>query len=127
VTILLAAQLSRKVRMKDPDKEQEAIDGYVRSDVLVLDDLGAGPDTPFSRQILQEILDGRDFADRPGLVVTTKYSLNELAGKRVDDSIPSRLAGCSIDLTGHPGATSGLPSRTPWLVRGCKRTRRHSV
>jgi DNA replication protein DnaC len=97
VTILFAPQLSRKVRMKDPDKEQAAIDEYVRCDVLILDDLGAGPDTAFSRQIMQEILDGRDFTDRPGLVVTSKYSLDELAAKQADDSIPSRLAGtCQV-------------------------------
>jgi DNA replication protein DnaC len=97
VAILLAHQLSRKVRMKDPDKEQEAIDQYLRADVLILDGLGAGPDTPFSRQLLQEILDGRDFSDRRGLVVTSKYSLNQLAVKHADDSIPSRLAGlCQV-------------------------------
>ncbi len=93
VTILRVAHLSRKVRMKDPEHEQAAIDEFVRADVLVLDDLGSGPDTAFSRQILQEILDGRDFSDRAGLVVTSKYSLDQLAMRLMDDSIPSRLSG----------------------------------
>jgi len=63
----------------------------------VFDDLGTGTDTAFGRQILQEILDGRDFHDRAGLVITGKYSLDDLAAKLADDSIPSRLAGmCQV-------------------------------
>lgn len=93
VTILPAYQLSRKIRMKDPAQEQGAIDDLADSEVLVLDDLGTGPDTPFSRQILQEILDRRAFNDSGGLLVTSKYSLDELAAKLADDTIPSRLAG----------------------------------
>ena len=93
VTILRAAQLSRKVRMKDPENEQAAIDGFVNAEMLVLDDLGTGSDTIFSRQIVQEILDGRDACYRAGLVVTSKYSLNALAAKFGDDTISSRLAG----------------------------------
>jgi DNA replication protein DnaC len=93
VAITPVGQLSRKVRMKDPQDEQAAINEFVWADALMLDDLGAGPDTAFFRQILQEILDGRDFHDRAGLVVTSKYSLDELAARFADDSISSRLAG----------------------------------
>jgi len=95
VTIVLAGQLSRKVRMKDPEQEQTAVDDLVGADVLVLDDLGT--ETAYARQILQEILDGRNFRERAGLVITSKYSLDELAAKPVDDAIPSRLAGmCQV-------------------------------
>jgi DNA replication protein DnaC len=93
VTLLRPSQLSRKVRMKDPEQEQTAIDELVRVELLVLDDLGSGSDTAYIRQILQEILDGRDFRDRGGLVITSKYSLSGLAQKLNDDTIPSRLAG----------------------------------
>jgi len=93
VTILFAPQLTRKLRMKDPDTEQQSIDHFIRMDTLVIDDLGMGNETPYARQILQEILDGRDFRDRNGLVVTSKYSLTGLAQKLNDDTIPSRLAG----------------------------------
>jgi DNA replication protein DnaC len=83
--------------MKEPQEEHAAINEMVEVDVLVLDDLGSGSDTAYNRQILQEILDGRDFADRAGLVVTSKYSLSDLAAKMNDDTIPSRLAGkCQI-------------------------------
>src|SRR5712692_7794574 len=93
VTILLSSQLSRRVRMKDPETEQAAIDELARVETLVLDDLGTGSDTAFSRQILQEVLDARDFNDRAGLLITSRYSLNALAEKFNDDTIPSRLAG----------------------------------
>jgi DNA replication protein DnaC len=97
VSILFASQVSRKVRMKEPAGEQAAIDELARADVLVLDDLGTGSDTAFSRQVLQEILDARDFSDRAGLVVTSPYSLDDLANKLAADAIPSRLAGmCSV-------------------------------
>jgi len=93
VAILCAFQVSRRVRMKEPASEQAAVDEFSSAEVLVLDDLGTGPDTAFTRQILQEILDARDFNDRGGLVVTSRYSLNGLAAKFNDDAIPSRLAG----------------------------------
>jgi DNA replication protein DnaC len=93
VAIVPAYQLSRRIRMRDPAQEQAAIDEFVRSEVLVLDDLGTESGSPFNRQILQEILDRRTFANLGGLVVTSKYSLDELAAKFTDDAIPSRLAG----------------------------------
>ena len=97
VTILRAGQLSRKARMRDPDQEQTVVDQFARAEVLVLDDLAGGPDSAFARQILQEILDARDFNDRAGLVVTSPCSLDELAAKLALDSIPSRLAGlCGV-------------------------------
>lgn len=101
VAILRAYQLSRKVRMKEPETEQAVINGFAEVDVLVLDDLGMN-DTPYSRQILQEILDARDYADRAGLVVASNYSLGGLADKLQGDIIPSRLAGlCQVvEITG---------------------------
>jgi DNA replication protein DnaC len=97
VRILPTAQLTRQVRMKEPAQEQAALDELVQAQVLVLDDLGSGPDTAFSRQLLQEILDRRNFSDLGGLLVTSKYSLDQLAAKLSDDSIPSRLGGmCQV-------------------------------
>jgi DNA replication protein DnaC len=97
VAIVRAYQLGRKVRMKNPDEEQSAIDELVYVDVFCVDDLGAGPETAFTRQILQEILDSRDFADRGGLVITSAYPLDTLAQKLGADAIPSRLGGmCQV-------------------------------
>jgi DNA replication protein DnaC len=103
VEILPAYKISRRVRMKEPHQEQAAIDDLNRADVLVIDDLGEGQNTSYSQQLLQEILDGRDYQDRAGLVVTSAYSLDELARKLGRDSIPSRLAGmCQVvSIGGH--------------------------
>jgi len=112
VAIVPAFQLSRRVRMKEPAQEQAVIDEFTLAEVLVLDDLGNGSDTPFHRQILQEILDGRDFHNRAGLMVTSKYSLDDLACRLGDDSLPSRLAGlCDcIMVTGIDHRTAGRRS-----------------
>jgi DNA replication protein DnaC len=97
VNILRPWQLSRKVRMKEPEEEQAGIDEIVNVEVLVLDDIGVGSETAYSRQILQEILDGREFMDRAGLLITSKYSLGDLAQKMNDDTIPSRVSGmCQV-------------------------------
>jgi DNA replication protein DnaC len=81
----------------------------------VLDNLGPGLDTPFSRQILQEILDHRENHDRAGLLVTSRYSLDDLAAKLADDAIPSRLAGlCEvIQIGGRDGRLGRFESRQP--------------
>lgn len=97
VEILTLPKLIRRVRMKEPREEQELIDRFSTTDVLLLDDLGVGNETLYARQILQEILDARDFSNRHGLLITSKYSLDGLANKLNDDTIPSRLAGaCSV-------------------------------
>lgn len=97
LTILPAYQLARKVRMKEPAQEQATIDEFADAEVLIIDDLGSGSDTAFTRQVLQEILDRRKFRDLGGLLITSKYSLDEFAAKLADDSIPSRLSGmCEV-------------------------------
>ena len=77
--------------------------------MFVLDDLGIGHETAYARQIFQEILDGREFAYRSGLIVTSRYSLDDLAQKLGDDTIPSRLAGlCKvIHVEGADGRLAG--------------------
>jgi DNA replication protein DnaC len=108
VIIQPSGQLSRKTRMKDPAQEQSIMDEFVIADVLVLDDLGAGATTAYWCQLVQEILDRRAFMDRAGLLVTSKYSLDQLATKLADDSIPSRLSGMcqTIEVTGIDGRLS---------------------
>jgi DNA replication protein DnaC len=103
--------LVRKLRMKTPEEEQQTIDGFIRVGVLVIDGLGVGSDTAYARQVLQEILDGRDFHDRGGLVVTSRFSLAGLGRRLTDDAIPSRLAGmCRLveiraSTAGRPGGS----------------------
>jgi DNA replication protein DnaC len=115
VIILRPFQLVRRLRMKDPDEEQALTDRFIRLQVFVLDDLGVGHDTAYARQILQEILDGRNFKDRSGLVITSQYSLGGLAQRLGEDTISSRLAqmcqvseikGVDYRLTTRRGRTS---------------------
>lgn len=97
VEIYRPPRLNRKLRMKEPPEEEAILDQLIGTQVFVLDDLGMGSDTAYSRQLLQEILDGRDFQDRAGLAITSKYSLGGLAEKWADDTLPSRLAGmCQV-------------------------------
>jgi DNA replication protein DnaC len=91
------AQLVRRLRMRPPDEEQRVMDELVRVNLLLVDDLGAGGESAFTRQVLQEVIDGRHFADRGGLIVTSLHSTEELARSRPDASLASRLAGmCQI-------------------------------
>jgi len=67
--------------------------------LLMLDDVGAGKDTEFSIQELYRVLYYRE-AWRLKTIVTTNYTITELAEK-LDDRIASRLAGGhSINLKG---------------------------
>lgn len=86
-------RISRRLRMREPYEEQNILDRFIRADVLVIDELGIGNETAFLKQVLQEILDGRSFDDRGGLVITSKFSLDGLAAHLKEDAIPSRLAG----------------------------------
>jgi DNA replication protein DnaC len=102
--------------MKDPYQEQAVVNDFIAAEVLILDDLGGAPDTAFSQQVLQEILDGRDFQDRAGLIVSSSFSLDALAQKLGRDAIPSRLAGLSqvievagIDRRIRRGLNSAFP------------------
>lgn len=95
--ILTPPKLTRKTRMREPDAEQTIIDSLVRLPVLVLDDFGIGSDTPYFRQVLQELLDKRQNQDRHGLLVTSPYSPPALSERMADDTIPSRLFGiCDV-------------------------------
>lgn len=105
VTLLTPFRLSRKLRMRDPIEEQEVMDGFLRAEIFVLDEFGNGGESPFARAALQEILDGRLYRDRGGLVVASRYCLDELAVKLGDDALPSRLASmCKVfEIKGKDG------------------------
>ena len=101
IAIQRACQISRNFRMKEPSDEQAAVLEMVDAEVLVIDDFGAGAVSAYTRQLVQEILDSRDFADKAGLIVTSRFSLEGLAAYLNDDSIPSRLAAlCDVVTAG---------------------------
>jgi DNA replication protein DnaC len=84
-------QLVRTLRMRSPEEEQRGIDGFVKVDVLVLDDLGSGGESVYARDVLKEILEARDFRDRGGLIVTSRYSPKALAVRWCHDALAVRL------------------------------------
>jgi DNA replication protein DnaC len=91
IALVTPAQLVRQLRMKPPEEEQQAIDRFVRIDLLVFDDLGSGGETPFGRQLLQEILDSRDRRDRFGLIVTSQHTIPRLAELWNERALCARL------------------------------------
>lgn len=93
VSTITQMLLSREVRRCDSARgEQEVIDRYVNTKVLLIDDLGVAKDTEFSLSLLYEIINGR-YMNRPGgLVITSNLGLGNLAEKIGDDRISSRLA-----------------------------------
>lgn len=89
--------LSRSLRMKEPDEENQILQKYIQADIFILDDLGIGKTSEFGLQILYEIIDGRDKNNKTGLVITSNLSLADLSLKLQDDRLSSRLAGmCKI-------------------------------
>jgi DNA replication protein DnaC len=90
-------QLIRQLRMKPPEEEQRTVERFIRVSVLVLDDMGVGTETTYARQALQEILDGRDFDERGGLVVTSQHPPEVIARRMGNRAIASRLLGlCDV-------------------------------
>jgi DNA replication protein DnaC len=107
--LVTPSRLLRKLRMRSPEEEQQTLDAFIRVDVLVLDDFGNGGETLFARQTLQEILDGRDHADRRGLVVTASSSPLDLGRNTTHRALYSRLSAlCRIvKLSGADGRQRG--------------------
>jgi len=101
VIVTTPPKLVRRLRLRPPDEEQQVLDTLISADVLVLDGLGCGPETPYLRQLLEEVLDGRDFRGAGGLVVTARSSPLELIG--VNNGVVSRVhAMCEeLAIRGH--------------------------
>jgi len=88
--------LLRYLRVKDGDAQDFRIKELAKSDCLVIDELGTGKESEFTLQILQEILDKREFSYKSGMVITTNFSLEQFAKKIGEDAIPSRLSRFKI-------------------------------
>ena len=117
VSVFTPAQLIRRLRMRAPDEEQQVIDRCIHADVLLIDEFGTGADSPYFRQIFQEIVDGRNSRDRGGLLLTSLLSVATYRGRTGDIANASRLQGiCAVievrgmDQRGIPKA-SLAPSR----------------
>lgn len=75
--------------------EEELLDRYSKSDILMLDDLGAEKPTEWVLQTLYLIIDRR-YRDMKRTIISSNYTLDQIA-KRLDDRISSRIAGmCEV-------------------------------
>lgn len=88
---LKPSKLSRFLRVKEATVQEERMRELATADVLLIDELGIGKETEFALQIMQEVLDMRADNYRTGLIMTSNYSLEDLANKIGEDAIPSRL------------------------------------
>lgn len=89
-TVLTPLQLLRRVSTYASHAEQEPIKAVVAIDCLVLDDIDAA--NAQTRPLLREVLDARLYADRRGLIVTSRRAPSSMAFRIEHESIASRLA-----------------------------------
>ena len=83
-------------RTKSETEKEDRFQDFSECDFLLIDDLGISKHTDFAIEILNEILNRRMLQLKNGLVVTSNLSLEHLANK-IDDRVPSRLAGlCKV-------------------------------
>ncbi len=91
---------------KTVEEERAVVHRFVKTGHLVIDDLGIAKNTEFNSSILYLILDGRDMAERSGLIITSNLSPGALCARLDDDRLPSRIFGrgtIAIDLMGEDG------------------------
>jgi len=74
----------------NPADEYRWIDRLVNAPVLLLDDLGIGNHTDWSRSIVYQVIDKR-YRERLQTIITTNLTLDKLA-EVIDDRIASRLS-----------------------------------
>ena len=101
-------RLIRRMRMRSPEEEQGVVNDCVRATLMVLDDLGADAGSPFLRQVLHEILDGRAYRGGGGLVVTSSHPPTMLR-RSLGEGVASRLHGLCrvIEIRGRDHRISG--------------------
>jgi len=79
-------------RMVDNDENYtKIIDNTNMYDTLVLDDLGAGKITDYRREVLYNIISGRELTGKQ-TIITTNMTLRQI-GKEFDDRLASRIDG----------------------------------
>jgi len=86
-----AAELLFKFRnsFREGDGPEELMSEYCKSEVLLLDDLGAERPTEFSRETLGLLID-KAYRQESCLIVTSNCDLNEIA-ERIDNRTADRL------------------------------------
>jgi len=91
----ILGRLRGSFRDEAREHEEDIIEELASLDVLFLDDFGVERPTQYAEDALYRIIDRRYRRELP-IFATSNLDLGELA-KRIDDRIPSRLAGmCSV-------------------------------
>jgi len=89
--------LSRAMRSRWAEDEEQFVEWLVSHKVLIIDDLGVGKDTNQALALLYEVIDRRRHKGLNGLIITSNPSLDELAQSYKDDRIASRISGmCEV-------------------------------
>jgi len=74
----------------------DVISYYANASYLILDDLGAEKATEWAIQMLYVLIDRRERMGNNKIIITSNYTLDEIAGK-LSDRIASRISGmCEI-------------------------------
>lgn len=83
-------EMLRQIRF-DNDTTRDELDDFIDCDLLIIDDLGAEPNNPYSQSDLFNIINSRLLAKKR-MLISTNYSIAELA-KNYPERITSRLLG----------------------------------
>ncbi len=75
-------------RLMEKEGRETFMDALRKAPLLIIDDVGAERDTPFSREQLCAVIDDRSEARKP-LIVTTNYTLDEM--RNCQDHAQQRL------------------------------------
>lgn len=98
VRFIMVPELFQKLRktfgdngMRERTTESDVIETYQKTDVLILDDLGAEKHSDFTVDRLYLIIAKREAEMRP-TIITSNLTLNEI-GEKMHDRLASRIAG----------------------------------
>lgn len=95
----LADQIKRSWSATSSRTEEAIMGEFMRAPVLLLDDVGVGNVSDWSRGLLYSIIDKRYRHDQP-VIITTNMTIEEI-GTKIDDRIASRL--CEMGLVAKLG------------------------
>lgn len=86
------AEIALELRVLDASGIRDLLKQLVAQRILIIDDLGIESFTDHERKALYTIVNGRDFAGRCGLIITSNMSIDELKKAIGDNRVTSRLS-----------------------------------
>ena len=91
--------------LKDGAEEQAAVNYFRDLPYLVIDDIGQDKRTEWAFSTFYEIIDARWMWEKKGLIITSNFSLGDLAQRMNSDCIVSRINGLceTVEIAGKDG------------------------